>query len=381
MVRTQGFDKISEKILDQVISETENLSEGDLELREVQGGGEAEIHYHLNAYSVEGSIKYQAYKKAEYFQNKGYTKLGAIRKLRKDLGNSDISNEIINLVKENWDDIKQLETAAFSAFGKLANAQGKMLEYFLTYLRGTIKEDITNLAQEQVDSLVAQVLDSASANASGGMKGTEGDKQLSYSMTFNDKEIIVESPQKTDAIFSFPYADGSEQELTVSAKNYSRLRDVKLLDNAKVIGLIDQAAGGGSGAKYLYNAMTIPSANFNYDMLNKIFLIQALTGQKANEVKSNVMVLYLGSNKNPFRVISTTSLLDNILSDPNALLGTTAGKMMAAQFIYEPSPPPVGEGGVGSPRKASDWDALENLTLSVLLSKEVLKLSYLKQLT
>ena len=164
--------------------------------------------------------------------------------------------------------------------------------------------------------------------------------------------------------------------LGISAKNQSRFRNVKLLSQGSVVNLIAQSfAGHGLGGKWLYNAFIIPDYHGLSGMmneLNKIFLIKAMTGQHGpSEDSANVMVLYIGNRINPFRVISTSAILSNLISLPGAELAKYA------EFEYSPGDPPI---NAGIPRDESSFDVVNSMTLSVTLTKEALKLSYLKAL-
>lgn len=271
--------------------------------------------------------------------------------------------------------ISILRAEALSLMGKLNSIKGQFLENYLQAMSAIFKTETKAVGQQAAINTIADFVKQQIPNMkiTSDITLTQGQQTSSIDVIIGDEYIkTVTSKGKVDVVMNSPFMDG--QKWYVSAKNYAHLRDIDLLGNGSLIGLISQAFGPGKESKYVYNAFTIPDSNWtsvNMHQLKQIFAIQALTGQKNEEIKSNVLVLSINTNKNPIRVISTYALLEKVFNDTN---------MAQNGFKFRPeleSVLPIGSGGARMNRPDL---ILNQMSVSIALNRSALTAKYVTSL-
>ena len=367
VIQENSFDEYANEILRQIEKASSSLSENSLQLSESSNN--------FKITSKEVGRAWAAF----------YAKEKEIEENEKMLKNTQGA----------YNELEQLKKIALSANAKLNQARGQFLESFLHGFSLILQGELNSVANNAVGSLLAEFNQGVKNNdvqlLSGlvdlGMKTIVSSRDLSKTegslrggsvdVVIGEEKIkTISSQQKVDVTIPSPFLDGVDWY--VSAKNYSTLRNINILGKGSLVGLISQQGMTASESKYMYNALTIPSSksgwvSSNMDQMKKIFALQALTGQKATENKANVLCLTINDRKKPFRIISIPSLLEKIF-EKNSTMAKSA-------FIFNPeleSSLPIGDTDA---RDASIFNALNNFVVSVELSKAVLTLQYINQLS
>lgn len=274
-------------------------------------------------------------------------------------------------------DLSKIKKEASSLSGKLNLMKGQILESFLQAISAAIEAESIDMAEAGATDVVVELLKNKLPNVliTGGedLVKTPGSKSSSINVIIGDTFIKkISSQKKVDVEVPSPFLDGTKW--FASAKNYSSLQDISLIGNGSLIGLISQGFNS-KESKYVCNAFTIPTSNWtsvNMQQLKQIFAIQALIGQKADEVKANVLVLSINSRpKNPISVISTHALLDKVFNDT---------KLQHSAFKFNPQLENLLPVGDGTARKQEPSNILNNIAISIALNRSVIAAKYISQL-
>lgn len=281
--------------------------------------------------------------------------------------------ELVQVLNDKESDLYKLKKAVDSENGRLNTIRGQVLESFFKIVSELGNETINKMAEDKLEELMGllniQLLNSKK------LSQTKGNDTESINVEINDELIkVISSKIKVDVTLPSPM--GGKEEWHSSIKNYSAVRDISLVSNASVIGMISQGMkGNGSLQKYVYNAFTIPSDkgealdSASLNNLKKMFIIQALSGQKVEETKANVLILSINNSKNPIRIISIPLLYKVGLEDLK--LGLFKFKPEIEEML-----PAYNE---KTSRPENVFDMVNALTVSVELSKETIKVSKLKE--
>lgn len=280
------------------------------------------------------------------------------------------------LYSQGLESLQSAKAKALSISGKLNSLRGQLLESFLQNIGQILQQELPDLVNAGTNEALNELLkNNLQISGDLNLTQTQGQTRSSVDIVIGDEFIkTISSQNKVDVTIPSPFSDG--HEWFISAKNYSSLmHNIHLLSNASLIGLISQGMPA-SANKYVYNALTIPSAqsgwlSANLNQIKKIFAIQALAGQKASEIKANVLCLSLGNVKDPIRFISIGSLLSDVFNSD----------LTDQAFIFSPQLETSLPLGDGEARQESIFEALNNFTVSVELSKDFMKLNYLRKLT
>ena len=264
-------------------------------------------------------------------------------------------------------DIERLESAktqAIAATAKLNTIKGQLFESFL---QATLP-----IINNTADGMVAQVANELTdmlQNTTGPIS-TQGSQHSSVTYTFNGKTTTVSSQGKVDVQVKSPLLDG--QELFVSAKNYSKLRNIGLLSKANVLGLM--AAWPNTSDDMINYACQVLTKNkeidnADNDILDKIFIIQALAGSKsAQDAGANLLITNIASRKQrPISVMYIPDMITELVEE---------SEDFHRNFIIEPE---NRFQNFAANEEAENY-LQKQLRLSVHLDKEVLKNHYLRQL-
>lgn len=282
-------------------------------------------------------------------------------------------------LKNSESDLSKWQKIVNQLEGSLNNIRGQIFESYLNAIGETIKlyskDMIESVATNEVDNLLKLLkskMGEVIIQKGDELVQTEGADSQKVDIIIGDTYIkTIDSKKKVDVTIPSPFQD--QQSWFISAKNYSKLRNIDLLSNGSILGLLSQGLTP-QESKYFYNAFTIPSSNWttkNIHHIKQIFAIQALSGQKANETKANVLVLSINSNKDPIRVVSIKSLINKIIKD----------KTQDSTFIFSPELNSLIPSGDTDARNELDIKKVKDYNISIALNRVVLYLSYLKQLT
>lgn len=268
-------------------------------------------------------------------------------------------------------DIERLESAktqAIAATAKLNTIKGQLFESFLQATLPIINNTADGMAAQ-----VANELTDMLQNTTGPIS-TQGSQHSSVTYTFNGKTATVSSQGKVDVQVKSPLLDG--QELFVSAKNYSKLRNIGLLSKANVLGLM--AAWPNTSDDMINYACQVLTRNkeidnADNDVLDKIFIIQALAGSKsAQDAGANLLITNIASRKQrPISVMYIPDMITELVEE---------SEDFHRNFVIEPENRFQSFAADKEGKIAAENYLQKQLRLSVHLDKEVLKNHYLKQL-
>ena len=271
--------------------------------------------------------------------------------------------------------IKRAE--ALSLNGKLNHIKKQLMESLLLAVNNTFEAEAIEVAEQGATNTLAELLKTKLPNIliSGGedLLHTQGSETGQVRVVIGETYLkTITTQKKVDVTVQSPFLEGSKWY--ISAKNYSTLRDIDLLSKGSLIGLISQSFDA-RGAKYIYNAFSIPESDWtsvNMHQLKQIFAIQALTGQKAGEIKSNVLALSLNDRTNPIRIISTYALLQKVFNDT---------QMQNVAFKFSPELSNTVPVGTSGSRKNEPNKLLNNIAISIALNRSAITASYVATLT
>lgn len=268
-------------------------------------------------------------------------------------------------------DIERLESAktqAIAATAKLNTIKGQLLESFL---QATLP--IINNTTDKMTAQVANELTDMLQNTTGPIS-TQGSQHSSVTYTFNGKTATVSSQGKVDVQVKSPLLEG--QELFVSAKNYSKLRNIGLLSKANVLGLM--AAWPNTSDDMINYACQVLTKNkeidnADNDILDKIFIIQALAGSKsAQDAGANLLITNIASRKQrPISVMYIPDMITELVEE---------SEDFHRNFVIEPENRFQSFATDKEGKIAAENYLQKQLRLSVHLDKEVLKNHYVRQL-
>ena len=257
-------------------------------------------------------------------------------------------------------EMKAAKSEALSLQGKLNTLKGQLFEGFLQAAILSIPQDATNLTNDKLNELLSNFISNQS------IINTKGTDRYSTSIVVDEKEIKYMSQGKVDVVGPSPFKNADE--MFISAKNYSSLRNIQLVSGANIFGLMDKWDTNEDTVAYACQILSKKGAynTTGYNLIKKIFAIQALVGSNNKDI-SNILVINIKSRKkNPIVVLSTSNLINQIYNEQNN----------KKAFIFSPDPLNKGQSDT-----ESAFNYLNNIKLSVKLNSEMLKQKYLQNLT
>lgn len=204
-------------------------------------------------------------------------------------------------------DVEAAKKTALSLQGRLSGLSGQAFESLLQVLIPVIKDEVQDLASTTIDELVG-ILDKTSKIS------TMGAKNEYISFFIGEDEVKISSQGKIDVQTQSPFISDTDL-LKISAKNYSKLRDIHLLSGGSVAGLISQWPTSDEIKNYYYNALGVWDPSSYLQEARMLFAIQSLAGRGDSDL-ANILILNIRSRKNPISVISIKSLLKGIEINP-----------------------------------------------------------------
>lgn len=216
---------------------------------------------------------------------------------------------------------KPLLKQALALQGSLNTIQGDALEGFLQMVLPIVESKVQEVGDVGVESIMAE-LETALKTTQGTIK-TLGAQNRTMEVELDDQKWSIKSQGKVDVSVPAP-SIGKDFAMQITAKNYSSLRDVSLLGGGSAAGLISQWPVSTAARDHFYNALTVWEGPEQILAAGRtLFGIQSLIGAGKEEIKANVMILNIRSNKNPIRVISLSALLKDILKqNSNSEIGS-----------------------------------------------------------
>lgn len=258
--------------------------------------------------------------------------------------------------------VDEAKSRALALQGRLSGLSGQAFESLLQVLLPLVKDNVQDVASTTVNELV-QILDKTDKISTAGTKNT------TISFLVDEEEVRISSQGKIDVYTESPFL-GDSEILKISAKNYSKLRDIHLLKGGSVVGLISQWPIENNIKNYYYNALGVWHPDTYLQEARLLFNIQALAGKGDNDL-ANVLILNVQSRKNPISVISIKSLLQGIEANP--IEGQSAFNMKFNSL------PAYSEGEMRKDKKEFT-SRLSKITLDTSLNKAYLQLKYISQL-
>lgn len=244
------------------------------------------------------------------------------------ISHKEKSNEALakynTLMKEYKESIKNLEgeisdppedaKEALRIFlqeqGRLNKIRGDVFEGFIQLAMETIKEQVEDLSNIEVNNLlkdVEQSLLSTKTFKTAGSEHVKTGKSGSSSQGKIDISIIQEGPFKED--------------WNITAKSYSKMRDISLLSGGNAPEIIGVWPASNKVKNYYKNAISVWSPGGkgidNYlKETEKIIGIQGLVSHKGTAF-ANYLILYIrNKKKDPIMVIPIHEYMKKILEDP-----------------------------------------------------------------
>lgn len=216
---------------------------------------------------------------------------------------------------------KPLLKQALALQGSLNTIQGDALEGFLQMVLPIVESKVQEVGDIGVESIMAE-LETTLKTTQGTIK-TLGAQNRTMEVELDDQKWSIKSQGKVDVSVPAP-SIGKDFAMQITAKNYSSLRDVSLLGGGSAAGLISQWPVSTAARDHFYNALTVWEGPEQILAAGRtLFGIQSLIGAGKEEIKANVMILNIRSNKNPIRVISLSALLKDILKqNSNSEIGS-----------------------------------------------------------
>ena len=336
IVRSEQFETshIAEKILERLPQIVD------------KGGEEAiqnlSITKDMKVYTPESSAAWQKY--------------GQLSKQYKQI--LDQGLEDLSLANE----VNDAKRAALSLQGRLSGLSGQAFESLLQVLIPVVKDSVNDIATATVNDLIG-ILDKTVKIE------TLGTKNEAISFFIGEDEVKISAQGKIDVAARSPFI-GEKDLLNISAKNYSKLRDIHLLSGGSVVGLISQWPTDNDVKNYYYNALGVWSPHTYLQEARLLFAIQSLAGRGDSEL-ANILILNIRSRTNPISVISIKSLLRGIETNPIA--NQTAFNMKFNSL------PAYAHGELRTDDEEFK-NRLSKITLDTTLNKAYLMTKYISQL-
>lgn len=293
------------------------------------------------------------------------------------LKNKGLVNETDAKLQSLAQEVIEANIKKISATNALNILRGDALENFIKIVSTVKNEKIQQTVDEEKQKLLKALFDinseSVKIKGTGNVTGADP-RDIKYKI--QGKEISIHSKQKTDVVISaeFQYIEPREKELGISAKSMGKLRDINLLSNASVLGLIAAWPAMDAEKNVLVNGFTTWQSLYKLNEIKKIFAIQALAGSaisvEGGESASSLIIAFVrSSKKRPFRVLSVQNLLQNEL--------TIQGNKSTFNVDITPKLQLYKTGQV---RHNKDfYDKIQSLHITAMLSKEKLRLNVLNK--
>ena len=229
-----------------------------------------------------------------------------------------------NSSKKDKKERSEIEQIIDKLNGGLNKFRGDIFENFLALILDDIEINSLNLIEQTVEDLEGKISKSIEKlklqNISLSWQGYQG-KNAKVSggsivkkmgLSVDGREVAFTGSQgKTDVVISGLNGDFSNNSaLGISAKSYLESGRISLLSGGNIGSLISEWPVSGDLKNLAINglsAKTIATSQFN--LMKKIFLIQALAGTSQDELKSQFLIINRNNINNPFLVFSVYDLL------------------------------------------------------------------------
>ena len=229
-------------------------------------------------------------------------------KYKKQLG-KDVKSEII----QSQPKVSEAFKRWMSAYAKMNTDRGQLFEAFIQMVVPYTHAYVSQTGQEKIEEILNQI--SQDILSSNKTIKTAGSDLRTVEISLGKGNWEYKTQGKTD--ISIPVKDENNAEnfkYNISAKNYSKSRDISLVDNASILGLVSSWPQEYEHTKNFYlsalSYYTQQPRNSFLDMAEKIFIIQALVGTTWGEEWSDYLIVNnRSSNQDPIRVLSTYEIL------------------------------------------------------------------------
>ena len=270
----------------------------------------------------------------------------------------------VNKIKAE-DDVDKALKDALAAQGSLNKIQGDVFEAFLQEaLPSILGKKVEDISNNTINEIIKSFENKKIIQTQGGVLET-------IELNFDDEKIEITSQGKTDVSIQAPFIS-EDFPLNISAKNYSKIRDVSLLDKGSVLGLVSQWPTSMDAKIHFLNGLTVwktPEEVLSYGRV--LLAIQSLAGKSGNkDALSNVFIINIRNSVKPIRVISIKALLQQLNID-------NVDEMF--KFKFKPQLPLFASGEMRT--KEAYKERIKSLTLNTHLNKKMIYLNYIKNLT
>lgn len=277
----------------------------------------------------------------------------------RDLLGKDVKSEVI----ENQPEVKEAKGRWMASYNKLNTARGQLFEGFIQMVVPYVQANMSEIGQEKIDEITKAINeDILSSNKS---IRTIGSDSRTVEISFGKNSWEFKTQGKTDV--SIPVKDTENAEFfeyNISAKNYSKARDISLVDSASVLGLVSSWNMIDTHTKNFYlSALTYYTKNPRDSFLNageRLFIIQALVGTTWGEKWSDYLIVNNRSSKStPIKVVSTADLLSEAAFKGNKI------NPEEFELKYDPSRQLFAKADGRTPKKMDEKLSALNLSIKM----------------
>lgn len=227
---------------------------------------------------------------------------------------------------------KQRLSEAYSvlhkASGNLNPLRGQLLESTMNLLIPHLLGSIQNIETSAINDLLKTFTEEQYNKTA----ITAGSKQQEVNVEVLGRTIKFSSSIKSDVI----YEKSAEERIGYSAKNLANLKkSIKLVSGASVAGMIGQWGFSQQAENWFWNQFYDKAKWRQVEGLKELFILEAITGQKMDELHSAFMVIVNRSanDENIFNVIPVASALIPYINMKENVRKVT--------FTWQPSTPPL----------------------------------------
>lgn len=199
-------------------------------------------------------------------------------------------------------EVEAAKKRAISLQSSLNNLRGQVLESSLDILLPLITTSSNTMIDQTIDNMLETIKGKKDVK-------TKGSTSNDIEYYLDEEKVTISTQGKIDVEAKSPFI-GEDDILKISAKNYSRIRNIHLLSGASVAGLISQWPTNNEVQNYYYNALGYGTVEV-FNAAKLLIGTQALAG-KGGEDLSNILILNVRNREKPIKVISIRQLLETI---------------------------------------------------------------------
>ncbi len=253
--------------------------------------------------------------------------------------------------------------------GQISTIKGDLFEAFLQMVIPVVAKNVQDLSEQEIEILINKLQTDISKPDK---IETQGNVPRPVKLEFTDDKNSISSQGKTDVVVKSPLFNN--EQLNISAKNYSALRNIHILSKGNILGMVRQWPVTLEAQDYFLNALTVwASPHATLQAGKMLFAIQGLSGTSSTELKANVLILNINKNKDyPIIVVSIPDILKKIIN------GTQTNFNRSFQFEFKPELQLFKTNQIRTEEKFNK--KINQATVSIKLAKAKITAEYLNQL-